>query len=187
MRRALAGAAVAALAVVCAQPVLADWIDQLPQPTPEAVASSVRAFQPQTRGFSPSVRDLRPRVREIVQQRTEGTTKVIDLNTDLLFEFAKADVNADAAAKVTELIRPIPNGVTVQVYGHTDGIGSDAANLKLSQDRANAVAGILRQGRPDLKLDVQGFGKTKPLAPEGGENDAEARAQNRRVEVRYQG
>lgn len=190
MRRALAGAAVTAVLVAgVASPALADWIDELGPPKPGSAEASGNTLQARVSALEPRVNDLRVRIRDIVQQRTEGTTTVIDLNTDLLFEFAKAEVNPAGAAKLAELIKPIPQGATVQVHGHTDGIGSDESNMKLSIDRANAVAAVIKQSRGDLQLDVQGFGETKPLKPEqsGGEDDPEARAQNRRVEVRYQG
>lgn len=187
-RRLIAvGALTAMFAVGGSNPAHADWIDDLERPTPEAIARSIKDLEPTVRTLDPRVRDIEPRIRDVVQQRTEGATKVIDLNTDLLFEFAKADVNPSAAARMPELLKPIPQGASVQVYGHTDGIGPDAANMQLSIDRANAAAAVIREARPDLQLDVQGFGETKPLAREGGDDDAEARTQNRRVEVRYQG
>lgn len=62
-------------------------------------------------------------------------------------------------------------------------------NKDLSQQRAKAVAAILETARPDLKLDVEGFGKGRPVAPnsQGGEDNPEGRALNRRVEIRYEG
>ena len=166
------------LAAVPAAAVPADWTDALPQPTPEQVANSVKDIEPK-------VRDIEPRVRDMATPRTDGASTVVDLATDLLFEFGKADVRPAANAKITQLIAPIPQKAKVSVHGHTDGIGTDADNLKLSKARADAVAAIIKAARPDLALDVQGFGETKPLAAEGGNNDAEIRAKNRRVEIRY--
>ena len=180
-RLASGGAATVAavlLAVAPAAAAPADWTDALPQPTPEQVANSVKDFEPK-------VRDIEPRVRDMATPRTDGASTVVDLATDLLFEFGKADVRPAANTKLAELIRPIPQRAKVAVHGHTDGIGTDADNLKLSKARAGAVAAIIKTARPDLSLDVQGFGETKPLAAEGGNNDAEIRAKNRRVEIRY--
>jgi outer membrane protein OmpA-like peptidoglycan-associated protein len=74
------------------------------------------------------------------------------------------------------------NQTYVDVLGHTDSTGSDAYNMQLSQQRAESVAAYLRaQGIMHERLLIQGFGKTRPIAP----NDtAEGRALNRRVEIR---
>lgn len=66
------------------------------------------------------------------------------------------------------------------------GVGNDADNMKLWQAWAQAVADIIKAARPDLVLDVKGFGETKPVAPNevGGKDNPENRAKNRRVELR---
>ena len=69
----------------------------------------------------------------------------------------------------------------VSVEGHTDSIGSDAYNLKLSERRAQAVRDyMVSQGIDAARIRVKGWGKTKPIAS----NKTEAgRAENRRVEI----
>ncbi|MDO5696547.1 MAG: OmpA family protein [Dermatophilus congolensis] len=178
----VAALTVTLLAVGAAGPgiVPADWTDALPTPTPEQISSSVK-------DMDPKVRDIKLRVRDVASNRTDGSAKVVDLATDLLFEFGKADVRPAANAKLTQLLKPIPQRAKVSVHGHTDSIGTDADNLALSKARAEAVAAIIRTARPDLVLDVQGFGETKPLAAEGGTDDTDVRAKNRRVEIRYGG
>jgi outer membrane protein OmpA-like peptidoglycan-associated protein len=51
------------------------------------------------------------------------------------------------------------------------------------------VASVVAKTRPDVKLSVQGFGESRPVAANdtGGKDNPEGRAQNRRVELRYQG
>jgi Outer membrane protein and related peptidoglycan-associated (lipo)proteins len=73
--------------------------------------------------------------------------------------------------------------MTVEVAGHTDGIGSAAYNLKLSQKRANAVRSFLiSKGISADRLTAKGYGKSEPLvSPERTNKD---RAINRRVEFR---
>ena len=72
--------------------------------------------------------------------------------------------------------------VQVSVEGHTDAIGSDQYNLKLSLRRATAVKQYLvKDGVPDTRLSVRGFGKTQPVA---SNDTADGRAQNRRVELK---
>lgn len=70
--------------------------------------------------------------------------------------------------------------ITVSIQGHTDDVGDDAKNLKLSQDRADGVkAFLISQGIAKNRLKSEGFGETKPKV----DNDTEAnRALNRRTE-----
>lgn len=70
-------------------------------------------------------------------------------------------------------------GVSISVDGHTDGDGTEAVNLALSQARADAVAAALvERGVPPEQLVAAGFGESRPIAP----NDTPAnKALNRRV------
>jgi outer membrane protein OmpA-like peptidoglycan-associated protein len=71
--------------------------------------------------------------------------------------------------------------IRVEVAGHTDSVGSDAYNQKLSERRAKAVVDyFVSQGVPADRLKAVGYGKTKPVASNKTE---EGRAQNRRVEL----
>jgi outer membrane protein OmpA-like peptidoglycan-associated protein len=69
----------------------------------------------------------------------------------------------------------------MEVEGHTDSIGSDDYNQKLSEQRAASVRDYLTgQGVPSTSIMARGFGKTRPVAT----NDTAAgRQQNRRVEL----
>lgn len=70
---------------------------------------------------------------------------------------------------------------SVKLNGHTDNSGKAAANLKLSQDRANAVKDYLvSKGADAANIEAEGFGQTKPIA---SNNTAAGKAKNRRVEV----
>ena len=65
------------------------------------------------------------------------------------------------------------------IEGHTDNQGSDAYNMKLSEDRANAVKNqLIRFGIPDNRIEIRAFGDKQPI---GSNNTAEGRALNRRV------
>ena len=83
--------------------------------------------------------------------------------------------------RLVEFLRQDPS-LRVEVGGHTDNVGTPAANLSLSQRRAQAVLTYLAgHGVPAARLRAQGYGEKKPLAA----NDTEAhRAQNRRIELR---
>ena len=72
--------------------------------------------------------------------------------------------------------------MTIQLEGHTDFRGSPTANLKLSQDRVDAVKKYLvGKGIAESRIATKAFGGSQPLSRA---NTPEARARNRRVEVR---
>ncbi len=72
--------------------------------------------------------------------------------------------------------------IQVRVEAHTDSSGADAYNLGLSKRRAASVVDFLvSQGIASARLQSQGYGETKPIAPN---NTPEGRAANRRVELR---
>lgn len=73
------------------------------------------------------------------------------------------------------------NRTLVDVNGHTDSVGDDNFNYRLSEQRALSVAGFLgQQGVDSRRFSILGFGETRPIAS----NATEAgRAQNRRVEI----
>lgn len=100
------------------------------------------------------------------------------------FAFATADLDSAsdrALAAVAQLLRGHPDW-TVSIEGHTDSIGSDAANLKLSEARADAVRRNLidRQGVATGRLKAVGHGETRPRETN---ETLEGRARNRRVEL----
>jgi len=111
-----------------------------------------------------------------------GGETVVTLNADILFQFAKAALPSTSSARITKAVATAPRGSAVSVGGHTDNVGNDASNLKLSKARAQAVASAVKAARPDLVLTVKGFGEGTPVASNA---DAGARSKNRRVEIRF--
>lgn len=101
----------------------------------------------------------------------------------LPFDFNKVNLGTDALPTVVELARLMQQypALRVRLEGHTDRVGTDAYNQKLSLGRAQAVkAALLAQGITGQRIEVAAFGATRPVAS----NDTdEGRAQNRRVEV----
>lgn len=68
----------------------------------------------------------------------------------------------------------------ISIFGHTDNSGSEAANKKLSEERARSVAGYLEgQGIDRSRISALGYGSSKPVA---GNDTGEGKRQNRRVE-----
>jgi OOP family OmpA-OmpF porin len=124
-----------------------------------------------------------------LQTTTEAAgTAVVTLTSDLLFEFAKADLTPASSAAIPSVAAGIAQGAAVAVDGYTDSLGGDGINIPLSQQRAQAVATALAAARPDLVLTVTGHGSADEVAPntaaDGGDNPV-GRAQNRRVKLTY--
>jgi outer membrane protein OmpA-like peptidoglycan-associated protein len=129
--------------------------------------------------------DLAGSLTELETETSDGDTTVVTLSSDILFAFGSADLSDAAQAAVTELgdrVAGQPGEVTVT--GHTDSVGSDADNMKLSLARARAVATVLEaaigDGSPSVTAD--GRGEREPVA---SDDDPAGAAQNRRVEVRF--
>lgn len=99
------------------------------------------------------------------------------------FDFGKASLRPDSDPILLEVARVLlsqPTIVSVQIQGHTDNVGTVAANQALSQLRAEAVVeALVARGVPREVLSASGYGPTKPIADNTTE---EGRAQNRRVQ-----
>ncbi|HET9449972.1 MAG TPA: OmpA family protein, partial [Aggregicoccus sp.] len=81
---------------------------------------------------------------------------------------------------VAQALKDAPFIKKVRIEGHTDSNGSDAANLRLSQTRAEAVMSeLLRRGIDPGRMEAVGFGETKPIASNA---TSRGRAENRRTE-----
>ncbi len=99
------------------------------------------------------------------------------------FETGKATItkdNMEILTKAADTIKRAPADTKIEVDGHTDNTGNAAANMKLSQERADAVVAKLKElGVTDGTLSAKGFGQDKPVADNGSEA---GRAKNRRIE-----
>lgn len=112
---------------------------------------------------------------------------VVTLETDVLFEVDSAELSEAAVERVREVASELPADVVASVVGHTDSVGEEAANQDLSLRRAQAVADAASAERPDVTFAAEGFGESRLKVAESGDDVANARAQNRRVELRYSG
>jgi outer membrane protein OmpA-like peptidoglycan-associated protein len=114
----------------------------------------------------------------------------IELASDVLFDFDKADIKPQAAAalkQVAFVIRDKAIGV-VRIEGHTDSKGSNAYNLRLSRRRADSVKTWLihKENLENVAFRTRGFGAKRPIAPNtkpDGSDNPEGRQKNRRVEI----
>jgi outer membrane protein OmpA-like peptidoglycan-associated protein len=118
----------------------------------------------------------------ILQTRDTARGLIVNMS-DVLFDTARYTLKPGAReklAKVSGIILGHP-GLKIAVEGHTDSVGGDDYNMKLSDNRAGAVRDFLvAQGVPAASVTSQGFGKTMPVADNG---TAAGRQQNRRVEL----
>jgi len=149
----------------------------------EAQAAEARADAQKS---AEQVNEVREKLRmqlNAVLQTTETARGLIVNMSDVLFDTAKFTLKPDAQvklAKVSGILLAYP-GLKVQVEGHTDSIGGDDYNQKLSEQRAGSVRDFLvQQGDSMNSVTAAGFGKNDPIADN---STASGRAQNRRVEL----
>ncbi|HXO29113.1 MAG TPA: OmpA family protein [Thermoanaerobaculia bacterium] len=130
-----------------------------------------------------------PKGIQAIQAHESGCEQRLTTVADALFEFDKATLGADAEQTLAVLGPQIAQRGEhpIVIEGHTDSIGSDAHNQRLSEQRAAAVrAWLAAHGFVPASTPIKGYGKTRPVAantnPDGSDNPA-GRQRNRRVEV----
>jgi len=118
-----------------------------------------------------------------VLQTTDSPRGLVVNMGDVLFDFGKYDLKPDTKitlAKLAGIIQSHP-GLQLAIEGHTDNIGSDEANMKLSQQRGDTVREFLvQQGLAADKVTAVGLGMAEPVADN---STNEGRQKNRRVEI----
>lgn len=114
----------------------------------------------------------------------DGDELALRMPGDVTFAFDRYDIQPrfrPTLDEVAETLRDYPS-TFIDVYGHTDSVGTDAYNQTLSENRAQSVASYLAsRGVQSERIATQGFGESQPIA----DNATDAgRAANRRVEIR---
>ena len=116
-----------------------------------------------------------------VERVGEGIKVTLNENT-VNFDFNSANLTTLAKTNLDKLVTVLKNNpdTNINIYGHTDSIGSDAVNLRISAQRAAAVKNyFVANGISASRMFTEGLGKSSPIAS----NDTDAgRAKNRRVE-----
>ncbi len=119
--------------------------------------------------------------------RRRGESIVVDLPSDVLFDFDKSDIRADARpvlARLSEALKAMTDA-PVTIVGHTDSKGGDAYNQRLSERRSASVKRWLAESGVKARMKTLGKGESAPVAPnanaDGSDNPA-GRQKNRRVE-----
>jgi len=123
-------------------------------------------------------------LNKIAQVKEEARGMVITLSGQVLFVTGKSELLPAARDQLDQVAAALKDQADVKpmvVEGYTDSVGSEATNLKLSKDRAEAVrVYLVSKGVPADKITSVGKGKADPVAS----NDTpDGRANNRRVEI----
>jgi OOP family OmpA-OmpF porin len=124
---------------------------------------------------------------ETIAPATAPTSEKVSFSADAFFDFDQAVLKPEGKSKLTDLVAKL-SGTDIEVIvatGHTDSVGSDAYNQKLSLRRAQAVkAFLVSKGIPPARVFTEGKGERQPVADN---RSREGRSKNRRVEIEVVG
>src|SRR5579863_5703542 len=156
-------------------------VDQ--QRAAEAEAQKARQAAAQAEAEKAQLRSqLLNQLNSILQTRDTARGLIVNMS-DVLFDTGSYTLKPGAReklAKISGILLAHP-GLTLQIEGHTDSVGTDEFNQQLSERRADSVRDFLaEQGVPGSAITARGFGKTQPVA---SNDTAEGRQRNRRVEL----
>jgi outer membrane protein OmpA-like peptidoglycan-associated protein len=153
------------------------------QAAAEAEAQQAKQVAAQAESEKAQLRaQLLDQLNAVLQTRDTARGLIVNMS-DVLFDTASFTLRPAAReklAKISGILLAHP-GLTLQIEGHTDSVGTDDFNQALSEHRALSVMQYLAdQGVAATSMTAKGFGKTQPMAP----NDTpEGRQKNRRVEL----
>jgi OOP family OmpA-OmpF porin len=150
-----------------------------PAPAPDAAPAPAPAAQPAAPAAAPAPAPA-PKPAPV------AATKVT-YAADAFFDFDKAVLKAEGKAKLDDLVAKV-KGINLEVIiavGHTDSVGGDPYNQKLSVKRSEAVkAYLVSKGIEKNRVYTEGKGEKQPVADN---KTKDGRAKNRRVEIEVVG
>jgi OOP family OmpA-OmpF porin len=168
-------------------------VTPLPAPTPEPYvdtplsSDSSSAVVPAAAAAAPSAAAPSAAEPSPATAAAAPSSEKVTFEADTFFDFDKSVLKPAGKSKLSDLASKL-QGIDIEVVvatGHTDSVGSDSYNMKLSLRRANAVkAFLVSKGIPADRIFTSGKGETTPVA---SNKTREGRAQNRRVEVEVVG
>jgi OmpA-OmpF porin, OOP family len=152
-----------------------------PAPAPAAAPAAAPAPAPAPKAApAPAPKAAAPAAPAAVAEK-------VTFAADAFFDFDKAVLKPEGKAKLKDLVAKTKN-ISLEVIiavGHTDSVGTDAYNQKLSERRASAVrAYLIELGVEKNRVYTEGKGEGQPVADN---KTAEGRAKNRRVEIEVVG
>src|SRR5687768_2960567 len=127
-------------------------------------------------------RELR-QIEGIDVARTDEDELKVTMRNEILFDFNSASLRSASRDELREMADVFNryNDTTIVVAGHTDSVGSEAYNQRLSNRRADTVTNYLEDlGVRGSRLDAVGYGETRPKS---SNSTSSGRQQNRRVEI----
>lgn len=151
---------------------VADYLDKCPN-TPDSVKVD---------GSGCPLPKLQPPPPPATVIITEEDRRTVDeAIKDLQFETGKSTIRSSSYASLDRVAAILVNkNFSLKLAGHTDNVGSDASNMKLSKDRAESVKDYLvSKGANPSRIEATGYGETQPIT---SNKTAEGRQKNRRVE-----
>jgi outer membrane protein OmpA-like peptidoglycan-associated protein len=125
---------------------------------------------------------LLEQLNSILQTRDSARGLIVNMS-DVLFDTGSSTLKPGAREKLAKIsgILLAHKGLTLQIEGHTDSVGTDDFNQQLSERRSDSVRDFLaEEGVAVSAMSARGFGKTQPVA---SNDTAEGRQRNRRVEL----
>lgn len=130
----------------------------------------------------PVKKDTVVQVQKTTYIITEEDKKIVfDAFKNLEFDFGKSTIRSKSYPSLNKVVQLlIIKGISLKLAGHTDDVGSEAANMKLSKGRAESVKSYLvSQGVNASRIEATGYGELQPIATNKTEK---GRQDNRRVE-----
>lgn len=145
------------------------------------ITARAEGYNPRTVIVNPGEVNASNKLLRDITLTPEGQTIILN---SLIFGKGKAYIDPKSYPELDELAQMMKENerMEIQLEGHTDNVGSSRANLKLSEERVEAVKRYLVvQGVSKHRIMTKAFGGTQPLR---NEMTPEDRAMNRRVEMR---
>jgi OOP family OmpA-OmpF porin len=148
------------------------------------ITAEANGYNPRTVILDPrDIGEVRKVIRNIVLTPAGETIRLSHLN----FSQGKAHIEPQSYEELDEVVEMMRDNemIIIQLEGHTDNLGNQKANMKLSQSRVEAVKKyIVGKGISKTRVKTKAFGGTQPLS---NEPTPDARNLNRRVEMRILG
>jgi outer membrane protein OmpA-like peptidoglycan-associated protein len=161
----------------------------LPHAKVENIVGVTKGIEGVDSGITGATSGIQTVLQDLKAKVTAHEVK-IELDADVLFDFDKYSLRAEAANSLREVgeVAKSYGKSPMLIEGHTDGKGTHPYNMKLSDNRAASVKKWLVEnaGVSGSRITTRGWGETKPVAPnknpDGSDNPA-GRQKNRRVEI----